>query len=240
MMVASDLGPAVARPAASRLAARLRCTVSSARPRLRQNYVVLPGRRLATGPRLLGRRAPGLALWLVAPGRARCLRPRHSCEGTWPARRSAARVGPVMPGRRLLAAGPRGRAGPAGPAWQQVCGRLRLAAAAAVFAVSWLTASAAPSALTKSRQVGYRLAGDLAIAVAMTWSTAGGRSGRRSVSRGGSASSCAHISAMLSSRRNGGVPVASRRPCRLARTGRPARRLAGPGSARARRSQACP
>ncbi len=67
-------------------------------------------------------------------------------------------------------------------------------------------AHACASAAAKSRQVGYRSAGDFASAVPMTWLSPAGRSARISVTIGGGASSCAHSSAMLSSLVYGGLP----------------------------------
>ena len=68
----------------------------------------------------------------------------------------------------------------------------------------------------------------MASALAITWSTAGGRSGRRLVSGGGGAETWAHITATDSSLVNGGAPVsmvnavqASAYSSVLASTGRP-------------------
>ncbi len=63
------------------------------------------------------------------------------------------------------------------------------------------------SAAANCGQVAYRSAGTLARALARTSSTATGRSGRRLVSVGGSADTWAHMTAMDSSRTNGGWPV---------------------------------
>ena len=63
------------------------------------------------------------------------------------------------------------------------------------------------SATANSGQVAYRSVGTLARALAMTSSTAAGRSGRRLVSVGGVAEIWAHMTATDSSRTNGGWPV---------------------------------
>ena len=65
------------------------------------------------------------------------------------------------------------------------------------------------SAALNATQLAKRSAGDLASPRVSTRSTAGGRPGRRLVSAGGAAFSWAHITAMFSSRRNGGAPASS-------------------------------
>ena len=63
------------------------------------------------------------------------------------------------------------------------------------------------SASANCGQVAYRSTGTLASALAITSSTAAGRSGRRLVSAGGGADIWAHITATDSSLVNGGAPV---------------------------------
>ncbi len=63
------------------------------------------------------------------------------------------------------------------------------------------------SAAANSPQVAYLSSGDLAIALAMTWSIAGGRPARLVVSGGGGVDSWANITASPPSRRNGGAPA---------------------------------
>ncbi len=61
----------------------------------------------------------------------------------------------------------------------------------------------------KSRQFAYRSPAALASALAKTASTAGERSGRRLVTGGGGSESWAYMTAIASSRWNGGTPVSS-------------------------------
>ena len=65
---------------------------------------------------------------------------------------------------------------------------------------------AANRASAKSRHRAYLSAGDLASALAITWSAAAGRPGRRALSEGGGSDIWAEMTAIPFSRRNGGEP----------------------------------
>ena len=103
-----------------------------------------------------------------------------------------------------------------------------------------VTPSADRSSETNAAQLGKRSADDFAIPLAMTASTASGRSGRAPCADGGGSRRMAVMRAASLSRSYGRCPVSARWAIAAARTDRPCRRPRAPRAARGPCSRACP
>ena len=135
--------------------------------------------------------------WPLAPPRGHCsgVRPCAVCQAPSPAEVSALLSGPG-PGPPTLTAAAEPRPAPRPhprPAPAPESNRRR--------------PNAARSASANSRQLPYRSAGDFASARAKTASALAGNPGRQLDSAGGGSDSCAYMTAVASSRGNGGAPV---------------------------------
>ena len=211
--------PGAARPARARwpAGARRRATATGARCRTGTQHAErhLLGGRPARFPRL-ARAAPRLARAAPAGRRPGCAALPAAPGSSAPQRLPGVSprppgAGPVSQARRLTGGGP-GHSGRDGGGAE----RLRRDQRGLVPGRPGRRRAGPPpdsrpharrSAAANCGQVAYRSAGTLARALARTSSTATGRSGRRLVSVGGSADTWAHMTAMDSSRTNGGWPV---------------------------------